>query len=493
MRDAPPFFRDLNLDQVAAAVTAEWTAYDLAPFFFTPLTDRDAVVYRQEVMHELENAAVMAGVASFAEQLRVMRRNLGLSAEIESPQEGARWFLEAVRAYDSAVAGLAAALQPLALQSRGLRGLRDYLDDYVNQPPVRDRRARAAALAADLSAIRYALLIRDNSIEVLHDNAEPDYAAAVAATFEKFRRGAVRDYRSKFTDAGRLNHVEAQVLDRVALLHPDVFAGLAAFRVTQADFLDPRIARFDREVHFYLAYLKYIAPLRSAGLPFCYPALANPSREIAGRGVFDVALAAVQVARHERTVTNDFFLRELERVLVVTGPNHGGKTTFARMVGQIHYLASLGCAVPGSDARLWVCDRLFTHFERGETITSLRGKLEDDLVRIRDMLEQATPNSIIIMNEIFASTTLGDALYLSREIMAAVSKLDAIAVCVTFLDELASFDEKTVSMVAGVDPGDPSIRTFKLERRPADGLAYALAVAERYRVTRRWLDERIRA
>src|SRR5450432_3228228 len=102
-----------------------------------------------------------------------------------------------------------------------------------------------------------------------------------------------------------------------------------------------------------------------------------------------------------------------------------------RTVGQLHYLARLGCAVPGRDTQLFVCDQIFTRFERQEHIGTLTGKLQDELNRLRDALDAATPDSLFILNEMFNSTTAQDALFLSREILGRVSELDALCACVT--------------------------------------------------------------
>ena len=488
----PDFFHDLSLDRVVEAITAGRQEYNLVPFFHKRLTDPDDIAFRQEVMRDVESTAVGEAIDRFAERMRTMRQRLPTEAKRYYEREKQRWFLSAIEIYVEAVQGLARDVELLDLRSRGLRGFRAYLATYAGSDGFRGLAAEAARLVAALAAIRYCTLIRDGTVVVRAYNGEGDYSAAVEQTFLKFRQDVVSGSGPGSKDRWGMNHVEAEIVDRVALLHPATFGALERFCEDHVTFVDPTIAQFDREIQFYVAYLDHVGRLRQAGLNFCYPSLSE-GKDIAASETFDLALADKLLRQNATVVLNDFFLRGAERVLVVTGPNQGGKTTFARTFGQVHYLASLGCPVPGREARLFLYDRLFTHFEREEDIATLRGRLEDDLVRIHDILEHATANSILIINEMFSSTTLEDAVYLGRELLTRVLRLDLLCVCVTFLEELAVLGEQTVSVVAAVDPRDLVRRTFRLERRPADGLAYALAIADKHRVTARWLRERIRA
>jgi len=488
--EAPEFFRDLNLDQIVAAITSGWEEFDLAPSFRTPLSDADSIAYRQEVMRDLEDPGLVQAVGVFTERIGDARRYLNLVEHLYYKQHKEGWFLASVERYCEAVERLLQDLDEASPQSRGLRSFRDYLAAYVGSEAFAALRGEAAQLSDEMSRIRYNLIIKGNHVTVRQYDGGIDYGAAVEHTFEKFRQGTVKDYRQRFKGSG-MNHVEAQVLEGVARLHPEVFDALESFRSEHGGYPDETLMRFYREIQFYRVYLDYISPLRRAGLSFCYPRVSKDRKEVVLRDAFDVALAHKLVREGSAVVPNDVVLRGSERILVVSGPNQGGKTTFARMFGQLHYLASLGCLVPGAQARLFLFDRLLTHFEREEDITTLRGKLEDDLMRIRGILDQATPNSLLIMNEIFASTTLKDAISLSKKVLDRVSRLDLLCVCVTFLDELASLNEKTVSVVSTVDPDNPAQRTYRLERRPADGLAYALSIAKKHHLTYEQLRERI--
>jgi DNA mismatch repair protein MutS len=490
---APCFFVDLNCDQIVDSITANKEEYNLKPFFYAPLRRLDAIRYRHEVMQDLENDRVLELVKSFARSMHEVREYLALARKMHYKEQAQAWFLNAIEVYCEAINVFSNGLCSASIKSRGLLGFRHHLTNYARSARFTSLSSDTKAIRSDLSTVRYCVLINESGFTVRKYDSEIDYSADVAATFDKFKQGAVKDYRSQFSTKNAMNHIEAKIVEFVARLHADIFLQLNDYCARNGDFVDNTIAVFDREIQFYVAYLDYVAILKRSGLQFCYPHICDDRKEVYDYGAFDLALAH-KLARESRPVVcNDFELKGKERILVISGPNQGGKTTFARTIGQLHYLTSIGCPIAGKEAQLSLFDQMFTHFEREEKVDNLRGKLEDDLVRIRAILDQATRRSIIIMNEIFTSTTIQDETFLSEKVMEQLSARGPICVWVTFVDELASFGPQTVSMVSTVAPDNPTLRTFQIVRRGADGLAYAMAIAQKHRVTYQAIKGRIKS
>ena len=509
----PNYFRDLNLDQVVSEVTTGKSEYALEPFFYHLPHDAGVVRFRQAVMRELEDGGLAGIIEQFSRRMREMRATLAQAERHYYRLQHQRSLLDSMALYCESVCELHQSLTARdTLNSAGLRGLRDRLATYVSGDRFTELSEGVRHLLEALGEVRYCILLDGDRISVRRFDGEPDYAPQIERIFARFRQRDAEKHTFSFTSSAQMNHVEAQILEGVARLNGALFANIETFCARHAKaepasevsaesantldfarypFIETGIAAFDREVQFYLAWLEFIAPMRRAGLSFSYPDFVRSDGTAGAERTFDVALAGKLLAEERVPIVNGFRLEGKERVIVVTGPNQGGKTTFARTFGQLHHLAGLGCCVPGTAVRLVLCNGVYTHFEQHERLTTRRGKLEDDLVRLHETLDEATADSILIFNEIFDSTTYDDALYLSRQILARVLEIGAKCVWVTFLDELSRLGEEVISMVGSTVPDDLAARTYRIERRPADGLAYALSLAEKHGLTRTALLRRL--
>lgn len=499
MTEMPDYFKDLNLDQVILSVTQRRSDFGLEPFFFTPLRDIDTIVYRQEIMRDLDAPELLTRIKLFAKTIYDIQRGMAemqkhlLNADSYHNNYLTRGrYLNAAERYCNAVSSFIEETNPNTLNSRGLKSFWEYMSSYGTSDAFLALTAYIKKLRVNLATVKYCMLIRNDNIRVRKYEQQEDHSKQIPEIFDKFKQSATKDYRHTFREEPHAEHVEAAVLDMVARWYKDVFEDLNRFCAQHMDFVDNTIARFAHEVQFYIAWHEYIGSFRRVGLSFCYPKICTTKEHIYSLGGFDLALAR-SLLSHGTVVTNDFSLDTPERAIVITGPNQGGKTTFARTFGQLHHLACIGCCVPGTDAALFLFDHIYTHFGREEDLSTLSGNLQDDLIRLHRVFENASEDSIIIINEIFSSAALQDALLLAKRMMDKVVSLGALAVCVTFLDELASHSAETVSMMSTVRQDDPTQRTYKIVRQSADGLAYAIHIAEKHGLTYESLCRRLQA
>lgn len=496
----PSCFKDLNLDQIVSVITKGKTDLHLDELFFTPLNDLNEINFRQEIFRDLEDTALRKYVKDFAvcvyrtskEAASIRETMLGGEIYKDNYLQKGR-LLSLYEQYSEALITFNAALKKSKLRSQGMRSFTQSVAEYVQSAAFISLCDETAAIRLALAKIKYNMLIKSGTVKVRKFDGEPNHSLEIERLFAKFKQGDIMATQAKPERDSFAEHVEAQILELVKKWHPDVFERLDQYCITYKDCISDKFAAFSRDVQFYLTYLAYISNLRSAGLSFCYPEMSTHSKDIYSRGSFDIALAYNLTKDAQGIVTNDFELSGHERIIIVSGPNQGGKTTFARTFGQLHHFASLGCCVAGSEAKLYLPDQILTHFECEEHVDTLSGKLQDDLIRIHDILSRATGRSIIIINEILASTSLKDGVLIGKRLMDKIIDMDSICVCVTFLVELATYKDRSVSMVSKVVPDDPSLRTFKIVRQPADGLAYATFIASKYGLTYENIKERIQA
>ncbi|MFF9564768.1 hypothetical protein ACF1AJ_15595 [Leifsonia sp. NPDC014704] len=485
--EQPGCFPDLGLDQIVTDVLGD-DPLELAPVFWTA-ADAPTVEYRHGVFSDLDTPEVIAACRTFVAGMAAVREALGLARRLRYPRQAQRVLLDAARQYAGVVGTAADALTRCPLRSEALQAAAQVLAEYVRSEPFTRLSMDARSVAAQLDAVKYDFHIQGGSVTVLADASGTDQSAAVAGAFARFKETDAGSHRTRFVDTVEMNRVEAGVLDLVAEVFPSAFQALERFAGEHAAFLATTVARYERGLHLYLSVLDHLKAAAGETLPTCLPELTT-DRSVQVVDGYDLQLAA-QPKTRASIVPNDIRLAPGEQFLVVTGANQGGKSTFARVFGQLHWMAALGFPVAARTARLARFDLLLTHFERQEDLALLRGRLEDDLIRVRDILERVTSNSIVIANELFSSTTAQDALSLNERVLHALLDAGAIGVTVTFLDELAVMTPSVVSVVAEVAADDPTRRTFRIVRRPPDGLAHATAIAEKYGLSPQRIRERV--
>ncbi|MCK9170816.1 MAG: hypothetical protein M0P01_10420 [Treponema sp.] len=492
-KNQPACFKDLGLDQLFTGFTA--ASDQIRSVLYTPLSETKLIQYRQDVMRDLENKEARELFSDFANlicnvngEMNTIRKTFpDFAGPVPRYMVQGRLFYCAER-YCNAVTECYEKSRNFVFKSAGLSGCIGYLKQYYKSAPFVNFREQVKRLHSEADSMHYCMLIKDRTLRIRKYEGQSDSAERIHALFDRFRQGDVREYRRIIREEPYDEHAEEAVLHILSGLYKEFFSGLRAFCSTYSEFEDKMLLKFADELNFYLFWIAETLPLEEKGLSFCFPAVQKKSGSIFVRESFDIVLAC---KKDGSVVTNDITMNDPERIIVVTGPNQGGKTTYARAFGQIHYLASLGLTVPGAAAQVKLFDTIYTHFERKEDMSSGNGKLQDDFLRLHDILKTATSDSIIIINEIFSSTTAADAAELGMKMMDMIASLGAVSVVVTFLDELARHGPETVSMMSMVDSESSGRRNFKIERKPPDGLAYALQIAEKYRLTYESLNRRL--
>ena len=189
-----------------------------------------------------------------------------------------------------------------------------------------------------------------------------------------------------------------------------------------------------QELGFYVGCLNLHRRLEEKGEPTCFPvAIDQGKRSLAFRGLYDPCLS---LSMQDRVVGNDIAVGKKSLVLI-TGANRGGKSTFLRSIGLAQLMMQCGMFVPAMDYRSDIATRLFTHYKREEDSTMEKGKLDEELGRMAEIANELEPDSVVLLNEPFASTNESEGAQIGEQIIDALLDADVKIVIVTHLYELA--------------------------------------------------------
>ncbi len=147
-----------------------------------------------------------------------------------------------------------------------------------------------------------------------------------------------------------------------------------------------------------------------------FPEIVKESHAITGQGIYDLGFA---IRTLKQPASNDL---EGEDTLLylITGTNHGGKTTFIRSIAISQLMAQCGMFVPAKRMTTQIFQGIYTHFIRNEDITMSAGKLEEELSRLSRIVDHMQPEAIIFLNESFATTSEREGAAIAEDIVRAL-------------------------------------------------------------------------
>jgi len=212
------------------------------------------------------------------------------------------------------------------------------------------------------------------------------------------------------------------------------------------DHIDSFLNALRFELAFYIGCLNLSEHLAQLGEPIVFPQPAPASeRRLSFTGLYDVALA---LTMQQKVVGNDVTADNIDLV-IITGANQGGKSTYLRSIGLAQLMMQCGMFVPAESFTANMFSRLFTHYKREEDATMKSGKFDEELSRMSDIVDDITPNSIMLFNESFAATNEREGSEIARQIVSALLEKHVKVFFVTHLYEFARgfFDKNMANAI----------------------------------------------
>jgi len=502
-------YRD-NLPRVKEAVCDELGLTDLfnlksssLPDFFT--ADLDVIRYRQRTVADIlaipELKATLSSIHPILADIQELRR---LDKESANSGDSYLYSITEIELYVTCIDTLTRGFLPIKdkIESPAFKTLSTFVLELAFSDYYKELNEKLSALASRVHEVK-SVTIGVN----LDRELRPSSAGVISVNAESFKSGRTLDkiLRLSFrndamTTIAELSPLEKGMSDNkkealVAAFHSaieDVFRSsikgwrniVGEYVLDNTDFL----LRLLPEIEFISKASELIEKLAShPGCSVTMPIVSEAKEKIfKAKGLYNPRVA---LAISDEIVTNDLEFDDNARIYVLTGPNRGGKSVITVALGAAEAFAMLGLPVPAEYAEISVVDGIFTHFPEGADDTIDKGRLGEECARLREIFDEVTEDSLILLDESLSSTGAYEATYIASEILTAFAAMSVRGIFSTHLHDLAAsvpeINRKSReaggilldTLVAGIEEGR---RSFKIIRAKPDGKSYAKDIADKY-------------
>ncbi len=476
-------YLDLNLEQVINRIRMNW-GDNVAPFYYYFPANADCEAYRRAAYADVKLPGMYEALCDFVELMRARAEAFQKKAAVQMRVQKTIWHVSEVTHYCDSLVGLYQVLEEQPITSKGFLALREYLKEYLATESFVTLKEQADKLRKERESFHLRLTYEKNQILVEEGEVEGSFETFLGECFPNQKS----ELKSPFDGILDITSLESEVLRIFVKKHQSFFQRAEAFYKKREHFTEKKILRLAEELPFYLSFFCFEEVMKEYGYHFCAPLVDTASEMFADR-LYDLALACSHGKDWEKVISNDFTYGQGEQFFVLTGPNQGGKTTFARSLGQLIYFSKMGLDVPAARANVHAFSNILTHFSVEESVESGRGKLKEELVRLAPMMGQSCENAFVIINELFTTAANYDACIMGKNVLEHFIGQRCRGIYVTHLKELTTAHEAVVSLRAMLD--EKRVQCFKIMRSEADDEACAMNQVNKYRLTYEQLKERL--
>ncbi len=531
---------DLGLDTICDKLSDKANERNLILSFMSRITDDPKVIqFRLDVFEDIYNNPDFRNqMLEILDKIDFLR-DFG-SFRRDNEEASSTWDLvhrlEEIRDYIGYVEALQKCLGETSLKSQGLNDLKSYIDGIYEDNGFSELKKDITELKATTSSLKSVTLginlnerfeakeiglISINSKEFTkssilenfgnrisrRDNINPGTEWDGSTRFQQFSMTDSKDGKLSSMVAtkmrmenpllmmalvpkGDLSQDVTSYMDRVSdhMLSQTVkklketlnkYVGLSIMNITA---LIP-------EFLFYVRWAEHIKSHVDNGLSFCKAKLIRDGHGRMHAECFYNMKLADSLEDPSQIVANDLDFDSDRNLYLLTGANRGGKTTVTQGVGLLYVLAQSGVFVPASRFEFSPVDCIFTHYPADEDKTLDYGRLGEECNRFREIFNQCTDESLLLLNETFSTTSFEEGFFIANDAVRAILKKGCRCIYNTHMHKLAAaIDElNSESKAEGACVEAASLvvipHSFKVKVSPPQGMSYAKDIAEKYGVT----------